>query len=407
MKLTVVGKYPPIEGGVSSRMYWLARALAERGMQIDIVTNAGRVENAYRIPLDLNNPETKAAYERPNLAVFSLTGAPPAHIPYSESYLSRLVNLGLKVVGERGSDLIYANYLEPYGAAALYLKQLTGVPYAVQHAGSDIYRLLPHEDFGLLLGNVLRHADGAFMSESLRPLAEKLRIHPDRLFRNFGRGIDTNAFSPEGPRFDFARFKLPEPPGVPLITYMGKLGKFKGVGELCRALMSVSADFRLLLLTDGEASEKLDALLAGNPAFAQKVIRVGFVPPWEIPAVLRASAVVVHLEYNFPIPIHTPLQPFEAMAAGTPILLSTEMHRKIRPVLPESASLLSHIENPADTKALADAFERMLGALDTKRTEALAIREELLKRLDWKLYVEKYELVFSQLAKKPRFRFFR
>ena len=47
MILCLVGKYPPVQGGVSSQMYWLARVLAELGHQVHFVTNADEVELSY------------------------------------------------------------------------------------------------------------------------------------------------------------------------------------------------------------------------------------------------------------------------------------------------------------------------------------------------------------------------
>ncbi len=52
MKICIVGKYPPIQGGVSAQTYWAARGLAERGHQVYVVTNAADAEDAYRIHLD-------------------------------------------------------------------------------------------------------------------------------------------------------------------------------------------------------------------------------------------------------------------------------------------------------------------------------------------------------------------
>ena len=49
LKLCIIGKYPPIQGGVSRQMYWLARCFAELGHQIHFVTNADEVELEYRI----------------------------------------------------------------------------------------------------------------------------------------------------------------------------------------------------------------------------------------------------------------------------------------------------------------------------------------------------------------------
>lgn len=52
MRICIVGKYPPIEGGVSAQTYWAARGLAERGHEVFVVTNAAEVEPAFRIQLE-------------------------------------------------------------------------------------------------------------------------------------------------------------------------------------------------------------------------------------------------------------------------------------------------------------------------------------------------------------------
>jgi len=39
----MIGKYPPIEGGVSAKVYWLAKALGERGYEVYIFTNAQEI----------------------------------------------------------------------------------------------------------------------------------------------------------------------------------------------------------------------------------------------------------------------------------------------------------------------------------------------------------------------------
>jgi hypothetical protein len=43
MKICLVGKYPPIQGGVSARTYSYAHALARKGHQVHVVTNAKEV----------------------------------------------------------------------------------------------------------------------------------------------------------------------------------------------------------------------------------------------------------------------------------------------------------------------------------------------------------------------------
>lgn len=51
-RICVVGKYPPIQGGVSAQCYLMCRWLAERGHEVDVVTNADEVEECYRLRTD-------------------------------------------------------------------------------------------------------------------------------------------------------------------------------------------------------------------------------------------------------------------------------------------------------------------------------------------------------------------
>ena len=48
MNICILGKYPPIEGGVSTHTYWLARGLAGRGHQVHVVTNADDIDSSTR-----------------------------------------------------------------------------------------------------------------------------------------------------------------------------------------------------------------------------------------------------------------------------------------------------------------------------------------------------------------------
>ena len=60
IKVCFFSKYPPIEGGISSRTYWLSRALGKRGMEIHIITNALEVEEEYRETFDFEKLEEYA-----------------------------------------------------------------------------------------------------------------------------------------------------------------------------------------------------------------------------------------------------------------------------------------------------------------------------------------------------------
>ena len=49
MRICIIGKFPPIQGGVSMRTYRTAHALAARGHDVHVVTNAKEVAPPFRM----------------------------------------------------------------------------------------------------------------------------------------------------------------------------------------------------------------------------------------------------------------------------------------------------------------------------------------------------------------------
>ena len=83
LKICIISKYPPIEGGVSARVYWLAKALGERKHEIHIVTNAQEVEGEYKERFDDDEQE----YIPKNVYLHSTNpDTNPWHIPFSKAY---------------------------------------------------------------------------------------------------------------------------------------------------------------------------------------------------------------------------------------------------------------------------------------------------------------------------------
>lgn len=99
-----MGKYPPIEGGVSSTTYWLARGLAERGHEVNIVTNADEVEPAYRMRLESNDWDLYQPYFAKSggrVCVFNVEAFARRtmdHIPSSNPFVSKLASVATGVV---------------------------------------------------------------------------------------------------------------------------------------------------------------------------------------------------------------------------------------------------------------------------------------------------------------------
>ena len=393
MRVLIVGKYPPIEGGVSSHTYWLARGLGEAGHKVAVVTNAPRVEEEYRAHIVAScEHEGHSELIPKNVALFSLKKPPPMHIPYSESYVTRLTNLGLRAVEEHGADVIYTHYLEPYAVAGYMLKQFTGLPLVVRHAGSDIYRLLNSEDFSYVLGRILKRADLFLVSRMLFGMARSLGIPPRRIRSILGRALPPQ-FSPEGPRFDTAALGVK--PNEFLITYLGKASERKGIDELLEAVAPLDG-VKVLLVSKGRRADAFREKIAADGRLRDKVIMHDFVAPWIVPSILRASNMLAHLENRFPIPIHGPSQPFEAITCGTPLLLSGEMYKKIQPGFPETSGLFSVVEDPHDVSALREVIRCAHDDEKTLRENARRIRDEFAPKNDWDKYINSHVELFER-----------
>ncbi|MCG2816099.1 MAG: glycosyltransferase [Pseudomonadota bacterium] len=157
----MISKFPPIQGGISAKTYWMAQGLAEKGVMVHVVTNANCVEEEYRI--DDQSPVLPA-----NLTVHNIDPDIPWHIPSSDLYVPRLLDKALEIAGNNHIDIIDTNYLIPYGIVGYLLSRITGIPYIIRHGGSDIAKFLEQGVFKYLLPEVIRNASAIFTDDKNR-----------------------------------------------------------------------------------------------------------------------------------------------------------------------------------------------------------------------------------------------
>ena len=48
MRICLIGKYPPLQGGTSVSTYWAAKELADRGHAVHVITNGNEAPFGYR-----------------------------------------------------------------------------------------------------------------------------------------------------------------------------------------------------------------------------------------------------------------------------------------------------------------------------------------------------------------------
>jgi len=327
MKVCFISKYPPIEGGVSARVYWLAKALGERGHKVHIVTNALEVEEKYKERFDNNEHE----YLRENVYLHSTThDTNPWHIPFSKAYTERLSNLAIEVIEKYDLELIDSYYVLPYGIAGFIAKTITGKPQIIRHAGSDIGKLFPSPSYNILFKKVFQKADKIVTIPPMKEMFLSLGIPESKIEFDEKVSVDTKAFNPEVLPFPLSEHIEREIPECPIITFIGKINyywKTKGLTELVEAVKEIKSDFLLLFIANGKGLVEFQNLIRESN-LDKRSIFIDFVPPWRIPSIIKLSTCVVVPERDFPIQNHMPILPREVMAVGKCLILSEELYNK-------------------------------------------------------------------------------
>lgn len=323
MRLCLVGKYPPINGGVSAVTYWRARRLGELGHDVHIVTNSWCVEPEHRqegVEKDLGNFLPK------NVHLYSTDpGHDPGyrHIPFFRPDTEMLASLAIDVVRKNGIDLLDSWYLLPYAVSACLCKKATGRPLVVRHAGSDLTWLFESPFLKSLFLEVLKSADRIGTNDAGRGKLLSLGIPEARLFPN-STSVDTSAFDPNVKAFDLsAHFDK----GTPIFTCVGKIHPYKGAFELVRAASKLDEEFGLLFVAGGTHLAELKRLVKSE-GLEQKSVFLGLQPPWRMPSIYTASSCFVAAEHDWPMQAHTPYAVFEAMASGRCCIIGRDVFSK-------------------------------------------------------------------------------
>lgn len=412
MRICAVMKYPPIQGGVSARAYWVARSLASRGHQVSVITNAAEVEDEYRIWMSEEDEERlEASFPNGGQVKLVQTGAfgkSLSHIPWSNPFVTKLAALATAEIRATHADILFSWYFEPYSLSGSLSANWTGVPHIVQHAGSDRTRLMSHPELWLAYREMLRHATKVITggqafwglgldSDQLTHIG--VRFLPSEWSANT-RSLDVNALTERlaalgHPAITNTR---PFPEDAAVVGIYGKVGETKGTFELISALAEVRRrGIRFALLT-----------LAGGrewPAFRKSVVdarldditwTLPFLPHWRVPEFLRACTVVCFLERRFPVSIHSPGIPQEILAAGVCGVLSGEIagKQRFKKQLRNGENIFL-VENPSDIPALTQTLDHALS--DPQRSRSIGHAGAQLIRVEHEeALAQAYEQIFAE-----------
>lgn len=401
-RILVIGKYPPILGGVSTHTYFTCCALARNGHQVFVLTNRLEAEPTLSQQLPEDTPVSL------NPKVIDIAGIKEfSYVPWASPNLSRLIGAALRIIREERIELIVGWYLEPYGLAASIAGRSTGVPYLLRHAGSDLGKLSLNADlceaYRFAVSGASAVISAGRSSDVLEKLTKELAVdprkivslHPCRLpsvYRRIKKGPrkldDLIAFATaREPWFQGLSLTDQEKQWLrnsarsnldirrPTLAIYGKVGEIKGTWDLLTVLESLaqSVDFNLICLSGGKPQEYLTLVrtLVGSPFLSKRTAVIPPCPPWEVTNILAQTDAVCCLERKFPVEFHAPRLPREVLAAGVCLVISSEIANK----QPFRSSLVDQkncfiVPDPCDHEALENTLGSLLNNADHVRVVA-------------------------------------
>src|SRR5439155_16631863 len=93
----MIGKFPPIQGGVGVRTYWVAHGLAARGHEVHVVTNAKEARPPFRMymrPEDWKRCEATYGTGSVTMHWSDPIDRSQAYIPMASPFVSKLSAIG-------------------------------------------------------------------------------------------------------------------------------------------------------------------------------------------------------------------------------------------------------------------------------------------------------------------------
>ena len=353
MNILAITKFPPIQGGESNKAFYLFNELANRGHKVFVLTNTDDVKEENKSYFTEEDYKYLSAND--NLKIFNVgVENLPRFIPQFDPKTEKLLNIGLSIITENKIDLIYGWYFLPYVSAAYLLSKITSIPFVLQHAGSDLKRILPTTAFNNYFNQIIDESAGILTyhsSASYFPKKEttSLLLQKPNL---------PNIYTPFGAKADFNKqYNINRNPDS-VFACFGKFSNAKGFYETIDAFKSVK-ESTLLIFSPNKESMNLE--------LPDNVFLLKSVAPWKIPEIIRALKAVIVPEWDFGVEIHRSRLPIESVLCGKPALVSKQ--------IVDGYSLLKYFMIPIETPNRESMISRIQYI-----TQNTSIEENLLKQ---------------------------
>jgi glycosyltransferase involved in cell wall biosynthesis len=301
-KIVCISKYPPLQGGIAARTYWLTKALAERGHEMHVVTDAIDASPEYTMSR-CDEPASS-----PNLFVYRPDVEIPWHIPEDRHRALNLLDTAVRVINEVQPDIIDTGYMVPYGIVGSLASRMTGVPFVLRHGGSDVAKFLSQNVWPTLFQKMFKAATLTITDQAA---LQTIRKSASNLVSALPYVPDPNVFNPSGRSTN----------APPVLAIVGKTNyhwRHKGWHRVARIMNALGRDFRYLIVSQGKGLADFKAFMMENWS-VDAIDWESFVPPWNMPSLFNRIDGLFAFERDLPFPSFSNLV-LEALYSGTTVI---------------------------------------------------------------------------------------
>ncbi len=374
--LIINSEYPPIGGGAGNASANLARAMAQQGHEIMVMT-------AQFADLPRSEVKEGVQVERINALRRRADRSSPTE---QISFIFGGTFGAIRLVNTWQPDIILAFFGVPSGVIGLCLRWLKRIPYVVSLRGGDVPGFRPY-DFAVyhrLAGPFLRvvwHRAGAVVANSLG--LKNLAANFDRQaqIEVIPNGVNPHQFSPVERDWN-----------SPKLLFVGRIVYQKGLDILFHALSNlVDLPWEITLVGDGPEFAKLK-FLAAQFGLKDRLTFVGWRHNHELIEHYQAANIFINPSRHEGMPNAV----LEAMSMALPVI-ATQISGNEELVIPDETGILIPTD---DQDALAQALRVLISDPEKCRQMGLAARQRVLAEYTWQnsaaQYLRLMEWVYTQ-----------
>ncbi|MDF5712945.1 MAG: hormogonium polysaccharide biosynthesis glycosyltransferase HpsP [Rhizonema sp. NSF051] len=373
--LQIVPSISLIYGGPSQMVLGLAPALVRAGVEVVVLTTDSNGDiNQKRMEVPLNRPVEQDGYQ-----IIYFRCAPFRRYKFSLDLLTWLNRHACEF------DLAHIHALfSPVSTAAATVCRISKLPYILRPLGTlDPADLRKKKQLKQLYAAILERPNLAgaaaihFTSVQEAKISERFGVATQDLVIPLGV-IPPQFPLQKGQSVVQSKYGIPE--DVPLVLFMSRIDPKKGLNLLIPALeklLESGLNFHFVLAgtnpQDPDYEDKIKAQIQASPMRSHTTI-TGFATGELKSALLQAADLFVLPSYyeNFGIAVA------EAMVAGTPVLISDQVH-----ICQEVRDSESGWVSTMDVASLTELLQIALQNPDERQRRGLRAREYALKNYSW------------------------